>query len=269
MSDVLDFFTDLYHNGLGYSGINTARSALSAALVLDTGQQVGTHPLVCRFVKSVYQLRPAFPRYQWTWDVKIVLDYLSDFHPAASLSLKDLTLKLVILIALVTGQRGQSLHLMDLKDMQTGKASYRFVLQQKVKHSAPGRLQPSLDLPMCKTQPSLCVASVLKEYLNRTEDLRQSSRLFITYVKPHNAVSRDTISRWVRTVMAKAGLDIRHFAPHSTRVASTSRAAASRVPLDTILRTAGWTNSKTFKKFYKMPAVKETGGQFAKSVLKK
>ena len=77
--------------------------------------------------------RLAFPMYQQAWDVQLVLDYLSEIHPVSDLSLKDLTLSLVMLIALVIGQRGQSSHLINTAHMQAEKASYQFVLSEKVK----------------------------------------------------------------------------------------------------------------------------------------
>ena len=43
---VLNFFVSLYKSGLGYSAINTARSALSSTLVLQDGEKCGEHPLV-------------------------------------------------------------------------------------------------------------------------------------------------------------------------------------------------------------------------------
>ena len=45
---VLDFLTLLYQQGLIYSAINTARSALSSYITLENGTYVGKHPLVSR-----------------------------------------------------------------------------------------------------------------------------------------------------------------------------------------------------------------------------
>ena len=74
VNNVLKFLTLLYESGLGYSSINTARSALSS---LDRGSTcpVGNHPLICRFMRGVYISRPTQSRYTVVWDVKVVLDY--------------------------------------------------------------------------------------------------------------------------------------------------------------------------------------------------
>ena len=138
ISEVLDFLTELFNGGLGYSGLNTARCALSSVILLDGNKTVGSHPLVNRFLKAVFNARPCVPRYQSILDTSLVLSYLKTFAPLESLSFKDLTFKLAMLIALVTGQRCQSLYLMDLASMQKNADHYKFVIGDLVKESAPG-----------------------------------------------------------------------------------------------------------------------------------
>ena len=79
-------------------------------------------------------------------------------------------------------------------------------------------------------------------------------------------VSKDTISRWIRTVMMNAGLDVTTSKPHSTRSAATSKATQACVPIQDILKQAGWSNHRTFDRFYNKPVRKESS--FAESVLK-
>lgn len=44
-------------------------------------QSIWTHPLVRRFVRGVFILRPALPCYNITWDVHIVLEYFNSLSP--------------------------------------------------------------------------------------------------------------------------------------------------------------------------------------------
>lgn len=90
--------------------------------------------------------------------------------------------------------------------------------------------------------------------------------MLISYVRPHHAVSKDTIARWVRTVMMGAGLDVATVKPHITRSAATSKAKRTCVPLTDLLKHAGWSNHRTFDRFYNKPVVKDS--TFADSVLK-
>ena len=101
---VLDFLTLLYQQGLTYSAINTARSALSSYITLENGTCVGKHPLVSRLMKGIIQEKPPRPKYTEIRDVSIVLSYLQSLSAVDRLSLKELTLKLLVLILLVSGQ---------------------------------------------------------------------------------------------------------------------------------------------------------------------
>lgn len=73
--------------------------------------------------------------------------------------------------------------------------------------------------------------------------------MLIGYQKPHKPVSTNTIARWLKNVMAKAGIDTSVYKAHSTRAAVTSAAKGKQVPIDTILSAAGWSNVSTFARF--------------------
>ena len=106
--DALEFLTGLYAQGFGYSTLNTARSAQSAILRISDCQNFGSHPLV------IFETRKPKPKYDVIWDASKVLTYRSTLHPVKEFPLKYLTLKVLMLALLVTGQRGQSIHLMTL-----------------------------------------------------------------------------------------------------------------------------------------------------------
>ena len=97
----LNFLADQYHNfSLGYSAVNTARSALSAILTLtdSPGVAFGTHKLVARFMKGIFAERPSLPRYSVTWDAQAVLDYLCTIS-INGITLNLLTKKLTLLLS--------------------------------------------------------------------------------------------------------------------------------------------------------------------------
>lgn len=250
--NVIEFLTALFHCGLGYSAMNTARSALSTFVVCDN-KPVGQHPLVIRFLKGVYQLRPALPRNEVTWDPRIVLTFLRKWSPVKTLSLRLLSLKLVTLFALLSGQRTQGLHLLDVRNISISKNSVRCRFGDLLKHSRPGKHQTELILKAFAPDRRLCIVTVLSEYLCRTKPIRKDTRLFLSCVEPHRAVTKDTISRWLKQTLNLAGVDMTIFTPHSTRAASTSAATRAKVPVETILKTAGWTRNSTFACYYKKP----------------
>ena len=99
--------------------LNTARSAVSNIDMNSNGDPdhtpVGKHFLVCRYLIGVfYKLKPV-PKYNIS-SVNIVLDYLSLYWPLDKITFKELTLKLVMLIALTTGQKCQTFTFLDMSE---------------------------------------------------------------------------------------------------------------------------------------------------------
>ena len=119
----VDFLAMLYEKGLSYSSINTARCALSAILDPDGASctTFGQHPDIKRFMKSTFQCRPTLPRNSKTCNVNIVLQHIISMDDSNNLPLKDVTMKLAMLVSLTTAQRRQSLHLMDTEGMVAEK----------------------------------------------------------------------------------------------------------------------------------------------------
>ena len=65
ISKVLEFLHSLKMRNVGYSIINTARSALSTFITIDN-HTVGMHPLVCRYLKGVFNEFPVLRKYSFT-----------------------------------------------------------------------------------------------------------------------------------------------------------------------------------------------------------
>ena len=73
------------------------------------GIPIGQHPMVTRLLKGVHNSRPPQPRYTQTWDVDVVIKYICSMGDNKELSLKTLSLKLAILMALVDASRTSEL----------------------------------------------------------------------------------------------------------------------------------------------------------------
>lgn len=169
---ILDFLTELYENGLGYSAINTSRSALSALGIVQDGFAIGAHPVVIRFMKGIHNLRPSVPRYVTTWDVSKVLNYLKTLSPMKYLSLKLLTFKLVMLICLVLAGRTQTVHLLSIQGMRKENNCYILQYRDFLKQSRPGKTFSIATIKRYTVDRRLCCVTVLHEYLRRTRNLR-------------------------------------------------------------------------------------------------
>ena len=79
---------------------------------------------------------------------------------------------------------------------------------QKIKQSKPGNHIYPLSFKTCPKDTKLCAVAHLKRYIELVQDLRSSDKLFISYTKPYQVISKDTISRWWKTVMVLSGIDI-------------------------------------------------------------
>jgi len=64
LQDGINFLGDLVATGVGYSCINSARSALSLVILLPGNNHIGSHPLFTRFPKGCFEIRPSLPRYK-------------------------------------------------------------------------------------------------------------------------------------------------------------------------------------------------------------
>ena len=253
ITDALEFLSSLYYqSNLGYSAINTARSALSIIFPVSDGCTFGTLPVVKRFMKGIFESRPSLPRYSGIWDVSIVFDYVESLGEVELSSLYELTIRLTGLLALLTSQRRQTLHCLDISasSMIEKGNELTFVVGKKVKQTRPGCHQAPLVLKSFPNNPKLCVVRHVKQYLLITKSLRgDTTSLFICTTKPHKAASKDTISRWIRTLLQRAGVPA-IFSAHSTRAAASSAAASVNVPIDVILQNAGWQSQTTFATYY-------------------
>ena len=260
----LQFLLSLYKSNLSYSSINTARSALSC--IFDD-PPIGDEVMIKRFMRSVFIKRPNVPRYEKIWDVSLVLNYLEKVSPCKSLNLQQLTFKLLMLIALTTGQRCQSLCALDLKHSQISNNSVNFKINTLLKHNRPNNCRNVVSLVSYPVNRRLCVITYLKEYIKRTKSIRSDSRLFLSLHRPHKPVTASTLGRWIRLVLGKSGVNTKIFKAHSTRAAATS-AAAKNLDTSIILKTAGWSNASTFAKYYNKPIItKKKSNTFGHAVL--
>jgi integrase len=73
----------------------------------------------------------------------------------------------------------------------------------------------------------------------------------------------------MKNVLRKSKID--NFSAHSFRSASSTAMLDSGVPIDEVLRSAGWSNANTFYKFYYRPAAaqckKDNGKPTQRSLL--
>lgn len=255
---LLDFLASLLPKTGSYSTLNTYRSAIS----LLSSDEIGSHPLVKRFFRGVAALKPQRPRYNFIWDPSPVVSYLGTLFPHESLTLEVLSNKLV---TLTTAQRIQTLAAIRLPNIVFSDILV-IKIPARLKTSGIGRPQPILTFRRFNDKPELCIFSLIRLYLELMRELRRkdSDELFISHRSPHKPVTSQTLGRWIKTVLCKAGVNISIFSAHSARHASTSFAASRGISVDEIRRTAGWSkSSEVFARFYNRPIIETPSLQSA------
>ena len=215
------------------------RTALNKIVTLPGFPDISEHPLIKRFIKGVFNTKPAKPRYTYTWDINKVLSYIANLGCNETLSDKILSQKLVILLLLVNGLRINTIMSLSIQHMEADENSYTFIPIELQKHSRPSRRDIPIRFVAYKINVNLCPVSTLKEYLKRrerTSTINITQKIFVRHRKPIREAHKETLSRWVKEVMKNAGIDVNIFKPHSCRSASSSAAKEAGVPIEETLK---------------------------------
>ena len=180
--------------------------------------------------------------------------------------MKKLTIKTLALIAVTTSDRGQTLSKLNIKNMRLDGDSVTFVITDRLKTTGKLLKPKVVNCAQC-LDPALNVASHVREYIARTEELRrpEDSQLFISWAT-HRPVSSTSLARWLKLALISAGIDANTFGAHSYRGASLSDAYAKGVSIPQIMKAGDWTTSKTFFKHYNTPSTDTPVGQLILSL---
>ncbi|KAJ8944860.1 hypothetical protein NQ317_008851 [Molorchus minor] len=265
LKQFIKFLNMLHIQGKSYSTINTCKSALSLVLSIDNSDE----KVIKRFLKGIYNIKPQKPKYDSTWDTNLVLTYLEKLQTRENLSLQNMTLKLVTLLAIISAHRLQTFTKIKLKNIKNLEDRIEIYVPDRIKTSGKGRYQPLIIIPYLNERPDLCLAKLLVTYIERTKQFRTTDNdtLILTYKKPHHPASVQTISRWIKTILYKSGVDTSTYSSYSTRHAATSAAYRGGINIEEIRRRAGWSNkSNTFNIYYNKPVNVDTN-TFARAVL--
>ena len=246
----------MFKRGYKDSTLNILRNSLSY-FCNNAELNIGQNSFINKLFSAFHKLRPNMPRYLTFWPVEKMLRLLASWHPANTLDLRKLTLKCLGLIALTCSDRCQSIHALDIENVHVSDNGITFVIYKLLKTT---RFSKKYHLVKCvKTEnPQLDVCSYVLCYLNRTLMIRAAAvqagqkkptQLFLSW-KTKKPVTKQTLTRWLRTILTLAGIDASVYAPHSFRGAGLSAAYAKGSSLQQIMEAGSWRNARTFETFY-------------------
>ena len=156
-------------------------------------QSLNKHPLINKHITGVS-----------LWAVDILFRYFEQQGDNNSLSDKQLTQKLLILLLLLYAYRISTVKLFSVSNMVLNDLSVTFIPTEVLKHSRKGK---PFDKFECRsyTDNKLCIISCLWEYpTSRDKHLGLSTdQLIITLKKPFRGASIDTMRRWVKNIFTR------------------------------------------------------------------
>jgi hypothetical protein len=259
-ADVPEFLTYLSElvstSNLSFATLEGYRSAISTIHPKINGVPLGQNPVVSLFFRGLYNIRPSLPRYSATWSYDVVLEFLENSWSANNLlNLKQLTLKLVALLAVSRPSRANEWAFVGLPNSNQPESDGTFLLPctRPLKNQKRGALFNFVLEPV-PHRKTICPVTILQAYLTATSKLRSApaakQRLLLSYIKPHHPVTPVTVARWLLTVMSAAGVNTNTYKAHSTRGAAAVQALKSGMSLAEILKRGHWLSASTFQKFY-------------------
>ena len=178
----------------------------------------------------------------------------------------DLTQKTVFLLAMASAHRGKELSFLKIHLMSSHSLYIRFQFEDRFK--VQGLKDPPKEtfFHRFEEDSNICPVVALEALLGRTREHRiidcvtghcSPTQVFLATKAPHTAVGRPSIARWLVSLIGRAGIDITTYSGHSTRSASTSKAASLGVPIEVIVQQANWKCNSTFEKFIINPLILE------------
>ena len=175
------------------------------------------------------------------------------WHPIEGLSLKQLTLKTLALIAISSSDRAQTIHQANIKEYEVSDRKIVFNITARLKNTRRV-LKPTIISCVSCSEESLDVKKYVQAYMDATKPLRGDNcdQLFISWItkKP---VSKQTISRWLKLVLQEAGIDTSIFKGHSYRGAGLSKAYNKGASISQIVAAGNWSDQRMFEIYYNAP----------------
>ncbi|KAI2663988.1 dTTP/UTP pyrophosphatase [Labeo rohita] len=273
---VLRFLQRLLEEGKAAATLKVYVAAISAHHVPVEGSSLGSHKLVCSFLKGARRLKPVRNPHFPVWDLPTVLSFLcsSQFEPLQSNDIKWISLKTVFLLAVASAKRVGELHALSVSELclRWLPDNSGVVLRPNPsflpKVLLPQFINQNIELASFQTSSGsdsgthlLCPVRALKCYVDTTAQFRRSDQLFVCYggVKKGSPVSKQRLSNWIVETIILAYKAAGKPLPsgltcHSTRAISSSWAVFRGVSLADICTAATWVSPCTFARFYKVNA---------------
>ncbi|XP_038128389.1 uncharacterized protein LOC119774782 [Cyprinodon tularosa] len=259
---------ELIDKGKAFSTVKVYLAAIAACHIGFGDKTASQHPLVSRFMKGTRRLLPISRPLLPPWDLSVVLEGLKGppFEPLLGSSLKHLSLKTALLLALASAKRVSDIHALSVNPACTrfDPEYTRMVLKPNpafvpkvVGSCSPIELAAFAFSPGEQRAHTLCPVRAMRSYMDRTQSFRRSDQPFVSWAEPRKGqpITKQRLAHWVVEAIALA-YGSRGLQPpaglraHSTRGMAASWALFRGVSVQDICSAANWSSPLTFVRFY-------------------
>jgi hypothetical protein len=246
LTQVLDFLQLYRDKNVSFSTIKIVAAALQFHLIRLGLPHLFSSVVFHDYMRGAKRLAP-LPRPSCaTWNPAIPLQFIRN-SPLTETFLPTAREALFLLI-LALGIRVDDASKLGCctSDIPQG---LRLFFVDKRKCPINGQYSSHVDVFSFNEHPRLCPVLAIQRFLRVAAVIRKDDKfLFISSTGKRAAVF--TLRRWICDVLQQSGITA---SAGSCRSSSTSTAFYTGVPIDGILKSAGWSKEDTFRKFYFKP----------------
>ena len=124
-------------------------------------------------MRAIFNQRTPTSKYQFTWDVDTVLNEILSWGDNDVLTIKLLTWKLVMLLALASEGGSSELSLLNCNCMQQQCSFIYFELPKHTKTCRPGLDNRKITFEAFKENGTLCIVNCINDYIKHTQIWRK------------------------------------------------------------------------------------------------
>lgn len=245
--DVFDFLIEYAKSAPKYASVCTARTAIRWYLKAGNKPEILADARWSTFMKGMKRSTlPSEPRFH-VWNPERVLSRIS--KAAKPVALIQSGQEAVTLLMLATGLRVDDIFKLRAKSEQTD-FGIRLFFREPRKTDCVKQFVTYIDVASFPGNRGICPVRSLLRYLRLAREARTTEGDSLVISTTGAPAAKQTIQRWVRTELARAGIIA---TAGSARSAAASAAFASGLSVDVIMRSAGWISENVFRKHYLRP----------------
>ena len=147
---------------------------------------------------------------------------------------------------------------MSLHGLEIDRNEAAFDLKTLIKSNRTGDPLFTVQHTSFPDDKCLCVVSVIRAYISKTKEIRRSGQLLVSFIKPHKAISRDTLARWTIGILKQTSITNK-YASYSTHGTMVSKARQLGISVKRLLAHVGWKTARSFTQHYNK-RIEKSGG---------